>query len=275
MTNFSSDTIAFAKAIRLKALEMCYRKRTSHIGGAFSVADILAVLYGRILNISPNQTDAPERDRLFYSKGHACVALYAALDLLDFFPDIDLLDEFTKDGSYYTSHINHKLPGIELSTGSLGHALGVSCGAALAGKRRGQSYKVFSILSDGELDEGSNWEAILFAAHHRLNNLVMIVDYNKIQSFGSVSEVMALEPLADKMRAFNWNVYEIDGHDHALLNERLADITRHSATGPTCIIADTVKGKGVSFMEGELAWHYKSPNDDFYEQAKKLLEAGS
>lgn len=259
----------FAKNIRLKALYLSHTFKTSHIGGAFSIADVMAVLYGKILNVFPDRPDAPERDRLFYSKGHACTALYAALDIKGFFEKGALDANFTKDGTYFTSHINHKLPGIELSTGSLGHALGVACGSALAGKRRKAKYKVFAILSDGELDEGSNWEAILFAAHHKLDNLVMIVDYNKIQSFGSVEEVMALEPLADKMRAFNWDVREIDGHDHALIEKTL----NMPADGkPVCVIAHTVKGKGVPFMEHKLAWHYKSPVGEDYESARKILE---
>ena len=196
----------FSKQIRLRVLDLCNRKRTSHIGGAFSVADILAVLYGGLLNIVPDRPEDSSRDRLFYSKGHACTALYAALELRGFFKGHDLLKEFTENGSYFTSHINHRLPGVELSTGSLGHALGVACGSALACKRRKLANSVLAVLSDGELDEGSNWEAILFASHNQLDNLVAIVDYNKIQSFGSVKEVMNLEPLAEKFHAFNWEV---------------------------------------------------------------------
>lgn len=268
------DTRQFAQRIRLRALELCYRKRTSHIGGAFSVADVLAVLYNDVLNIAPETVDCPSRDRLFYSKGHACTALYAALDLRGFFPDVDLLQEFTANGSYFTSHINHKLRGIELSTGSLGHALGVACGSALAGKRRREAYSVYTVVSDGELDEGSNWEAILFAAHHRLDNLTMVVDFNKIQSFGSVAEVMALEPLAEKLRAFNWHVSEIDGHSIPEIDAAMRGAGRLGDGKPHCVIADTIKGKGVSFMENQLSWHYQSPGEDDYAAARAELEAG-
>lgn len=268
-----TDLAAFARQIRLRALEMCAAKRTSHIGGAFSVADVLAVLYGSVLDVRPDAPDAPTRDRLFYSKGHACSALYAALELRGFFAGQDLLAEFTENGSYFTSHINHKLPGVELSTGSLGHALGVACGSALAAKRRSQPQTVFTILSDGELDEGSNWEAILFAAHNRLDNLVAVVDYNKIQSFGAVRDVMNLEPLADKFRAFNWEVHEVDGHALPQLQQVLQGAKANRAGQPKCVIAHTIKGKGVSFMEHQLAWHYRSPGGEDVQRAREELGA--
>jgi len=266
-----SDISTYARQIRLHALEMCHRKRTSHIGGAFSIADVLAVLYGKILDISPETLDAPQRDRLFYSKGHACTVLYAALDLRGFFAGHNLLEEFTENGSYFTAHVNHRLPGIELSTGSLGHALGVSCGCALAAKRLGRGNSIFTILSDGELDEGSNWEAILFAAQNQLDNLICIVDYNKIQSFGSVAEVMGLEPLADKFRAFNFFVHEVDGHDITTLEEVLDHLKKDRSKHPKCMIAHTVKGKGVSFMENALSWHYHSPSEAHYVAARVEL----
>ncbi|MBN9116159.1 MAG: transketolase, partial [Pandoraea sp.] len=263
----------FANYIRLCALELCYSKRTSHIGGAFSVADILAVLYSGVLDVSPQRCNDPARDRLFYSKGHACTALYAALARRGFFSADDLRANFIADGGYFTSHVNHRLPGVELSTGSLGHALGVACGSALAGLRREQPHSVFAILSDGELDEGSNWEAILFAGHHRLDNLIAVIDYNKIQSFGSVAEVMNLEPLSDKFRAFNWAITEVDGHDLHQLREGLVDAKARRDGKPKCIIAHTVKGKGVSFMENHLVWHYRSPDDENYRAARKELGA--
>lgn len=267
------DTASFAKAMRLRALELCHLKRTSHIGGAFSVTDILAVLYNEVLNISPTTARSPSRDRLFYSKGHACTALYSALELRGFIDRHMLSEGFTTDGSYFTSHVNHRVPGVELSTGSLGHALGVACGTALAGLRRRLPHTVFAVLSDGELDEGSNWEAILFAAHQRLDNLVAIIDYNKIQSFGSVAEVMNLDPLADKFRAFNWTVKEVDGHDIEALSETLRSAKAERFDAPKVVIAHTIKGKGVSFMEHELVWHYQSPNKDDYEAARNELRA--
>lgn len=263
---------SYARQVRLRVLELCNSKRTSHIGGAFSVADILAVLYGGILNIRSDAPDAPDRDRLFYSKGHACTALYAMLELRGFFRGRDLLNEFTENGSYFTSHINHRLPGVELSTGSLGHALGVACGSALACMRRNQQNNVFAILSDGELDEGSNWEAILFAAHNRLDNLSVIIDYNKIQSFGTVRDVMNLEPLTEKFRAFNWDVEEVDGHSVEALEEVFLRLKSNRTGRPKCVIAHTIKGKGVSFMENELAWHYRSPSDADVLKAREELE---
>ncbi|CDN94597.1 transketolase [Agrobacterium tumefaciens] len=268
-----TDLSTYAKQVRLRVLELCSLKRTSHIGGAFSVADILAVLYGRVLNVSADAVDNPKRDRLFYSKGHACTALYAMLELKGFFAGKDLLNEFTENGSYFTSHINHNLPGVELSTGSLGHALGVACGSALAGKRLKRANSVFAILSDGELDEGSNWEAIMFAAHNHLDNLVAIIDYNKIQSFGRVCDVMNLEPLVDKFRAFNWEVEEVDGHSTTDLLELLSRFKASRDGKPKCVIAHTVKGKGVGFMENDLAWHYRSPSAADVEKAREELES--
>jgi len=208
---------------------------------------------------------------LFYSKGHACTSLYATLEAVGF--SEGLSEKFTKDGSYWTSHVNHKVPGVELSTGSLGHALPVAAGTALAAKRLKKGWKVYCVVSDGELDEGSNWEAILFAPHHELGNLCLIVDSNKIQSFGRVEEVIGLESLVEKFRAFNWNVVRIDGHDHELLEGTLASFRDSVQSVPTVVIADTVKGKGVSFMENSLAWHYKSPNDQ--ELAIALTEIAS
>jgi transketolase len=255
------DVAAFANNIRCRSLELCNLKRTSHIGGALSVADILAVLYCSILYVNPDQPELQNRDRIYFSKGHACVALYAALELKGFFRDHDLSASFAEDGTYFTSHVSHNLPGIELSTGSLGHALGVACGCALALKRKGLTNSVFVILSDGELDEGSNWEAILFAAHHKLDNLTIVIDYNKMQSFGTVSAVMSLDPLADKFRAFNWDVTEVDGHSIDELQSQLSTYKVEQTGRPKCVIAHTTKGKGVSFMENNLLWHYRSPSD--------------
>jgi transketolase len=261
----------FAQQIRILSLQLCYLKKTSHIGGAFSVADILAVLYGSVLNISNDTVDDNNRDRLFYSKGHSCTSLYSALQIKGFFKDINLINDFLKNGSYFTSHVNHKIPGIELSTGSLGHALGIACGSALASIKKRISYDVFAILSDGELDEGSNWEAILFAAHNHLENLILVIDYNKIQSFGRIEDVMALEPLAKKLESFNWDVTEVNGHDIFRLRELLHFKKKQKIGKPKCIIAHTIKGKGVGFMENKLLWHYKSPNESEYQLAIKEL----
>ncbi|MEC5163428.1 MULTISPECIES: transketolase [unclassified Janthinobacterium] len=259
-----NTTEDLAQRIRLQSLRMCHQKRASHLGGALSVADVLAVLYGAVLAKDPARPRAPERDRLFYSKGHACTALYAALAETGYYDRAEL-DSYTDNGSHFTSHVNHKVPGVELSTGSLGHALSVAAGVALAGLRRGQPWHTYAILSDGELDEGSNWEAILFAPHHRLENLTLIVDYNKIQSFGSTAEVLNLDPLGAKFEAFGWDTLEVDGHDHDQLSAALSKQGRLGR--PRAVIAHTVKGKGVSFMEGQLAWHYKSPDAAQYAAA--------
>jgi transketolase len=224
------------------------------------MADILAVLYTRILRLDPTRPDDPGRDRLILSKGHAAAILYAALAERGFFP-VGQLDTYCMNGSSLTGHISHAVPGVEVSTGSLGHGLPIAVGMALATKADGKKSRVYCILSDGECDEGSNWEAILLAPHHKLDNLVAIIDYNKIQSFGRVSEVLELEPFAEKWRAFGWQTVELDGHDLNALEQTLAAVP--SAPGrPTAIIAHTVKGKGVSFMEDKLEWHYKSPSDD-------------
>jgi transketolase len=262
------NSIQLAGAVRKKIVTLAHKNKASHIGGALSITDVLAVLYSRILMFDANDPVNANRDRLFYSKGHACLGLYTVLQELGFY-SAEALDTFTANGSYFTSHVNHKVPGIELSTGSLGHALGVACGVALAGKRKNADWKVYAIVSDGELDEGSNWEALLFAPHHQLNNLTVIVDYNKIQSFGDVENVLNLEPLKDKFIAFGWNTIEVDGHNHAAILEILS-ANREIAIKPTIVIAHTIKGKGVPFMENELAWHYKSPND---EQLKAALES--
>lgn len=264
-----TDTIELARRLRLRCIELCHLKRSSHVGGALSVIDILAVLFWRIARVDPKKPDWPDRDRIFFSKGHASTAFYAVLEELGFFDGLS--DKFTEDGSFFTSHVNHKVPGVELSTGSLGHALSVACGVALAGKRRQATWKAFAILSDGELDEGSNWESILFAPHHRLDNLIVVVDYNKIQSLGTVKDVLNLDPLDGKFRAFGWNCLEIDGHDHTEIQRALESAGSAREGVPTAIVAHTVKGKGVSFMEHQLAWHYKSPDVEELAQARREL----
>lgn len=261
----TANVAALARAIRRHALRMCSHAGSSHIGTCLSMADLLAVLYGRILRHDPSNPRMAERDWFLLSKGHGAAALYAVLAERGFFPVAEL-EKYGDAGSPLLGHASHHVPGVELSTGSLGHALPVGCGIALAAKRDGKTNRVFVQLSDGELDEGSNWEAILFAPHHKLDNLVVLVDYNKIQSFGRVEEVLGLEPLVDKWSAFGWEVREIDGHDHAAIARALRPPSR--AGIPVVVIAHTVKGKGVAFMENDLAWHYRSPNA---EQLKDAL----
>ncbi|MDA2912739.1 transketolase [Acidobacteriia bacterium AH_259_A11_L15] len=246
---------------------MTHRAKSSHVGTSLSMADLLAVLYGGVMRVKPGQPDWQDRDRFILSKGHGAAGVYAVLAEMGFFPVEWMLETYCQDGSVLAGHISHTgVPGVEVSTGSLGHGLSIACGMALAGKRDGRPYHVFAMLSDGECDEGSTWEAVLFAPQHGLDNLIAIVDYNKIQSLGRVEEVLNLEPLGAKWKAFGWSVHEIDGHDFGQIESALRDIPFETHR-PGCIIAHTVKGKGVSFMEDKLAWHYKAPNDEELRQA--------
>src|SRR6266852_3568481 len=251
------DTRALALRIRRHAVQMTHFGKSSHLGAVLSMADMVAVLYGTVMSKRPDQPKWPDRDRFILSKGHAGAGVYAALAETGFF-SVERLRSHCANGSVLCGHLSHLgVPGVEFSTGSLGHGLPVAVGMALAAKRDGQTHRVFVLLSDGECDEGSNWEAILFAAHHRLSNLVAIIDYNKLQSLASVSQTLGLEPFADKWKAFGWNVSEVDGHDHEALVRSLS-IQAEPSGAPTCVIAHTVKGKGVSFMENTVLWHYRS-----------------
>ena len=253
--------------IRYKSLQMTHKGSTSHIGSILSCADIIAVLYSEIINIG-NSDKSLTRDRFVMSKGHAGAGLYACLARLDLIPEVQLESHY-QDGSRLSGHVSHKLlPHIEMSTGSLGHGLPLSCGIALALKLKGISSKVFCLMSDGELDEGSNWESMLFASHHNLSNIKVIIDRNKLQSIKSTEETLSLEPLIDKFKSFNWEVSNINGHSHELLKRDLTYISDK----PHIIIANTIKGKGVSFMENSVLWHYRSPNNDELEQALQEIE---
>lgn len=263
---------AFAKRLRLTALRMVHEARSAHIGGSFSMAELLAALYGGILRVDPARPAWPDRDRFILSKGHACAAFYAALAERGFFPK-EWLETFYRDGGKLAGHATHTgVPGVEFSTGSLGHGLSVATGMALAGKRDGAPWRVFALLSDGECDEGSTWEPALFAPQHRLDNLVAIVDYNKIQSLGHTKDVIDLDPFADKWKAFGWAVREIDGHDAEQVVAALSAVPFEPGR-PSCVIAHTVKGKGVGFMEDDLLWHYRNPSVEEYAAAVKELEA--
>jgi transketolase len=270
--NPSTDEVKdLSRRIRMQVLQMTHRARSSHVGSCFSIADLLAVLYTKILRVRPNEPDWPDRDRFVLSKGHGAAALYATLAERGFFPE-KWLTEFNAEGTHLAGHVTHHgVPGVEVSTGSLGHGLPLGCGMALAAKRDGRPARVFVVMSDGECDEGSNWEAALFAPHHRLDNLTAIIDYNKIQSFGSVEEVLNLHPLTEKWRAFGWAVSEIDGHNCEQIVAGLENVPTQ-ANRPTCIIAHTVKGKGVSFMEGQLLWHYRPPDANELQAALQELE---
>jgi transketolase len=267
------DTRALARRIRIHALRMTSAGGGSHVGAIFSCADILAVLYGGLLNVNAAEPESPGRDRFVLSKGHAGGGLYAALAERGFFPIEKLMTHY-QDGSELSGHVSHELPGVEVSTGALGHGLPIAGGMAYAGKLRNGSHKVFCLLSDGECDEGSTWESILFAAHHGLSNLVAIVDYNRIQGVAPISEVLGLEPFSDKWRAFGWAVREVDGHDHEALRRTLDSIPFASGK-PSCLIAHTTKGKGVSFMEDSVLWHYRVPRGAEFEAALAELEGQS
>lgn len=244
----------------------------SHIGSVFSTAEILATLYGGILNVRPAEPDWPDRDRFVMSKGHAAAGLYAALSLAGFFPQ-QRLKEFCVDGGSLPGHVTHRgIPGVDVSTGSLGHGLALAVGLAAGSRRLGAKWHVYALLSDGECDEGSTWEAALLAPAWRLSGLTAIVDYNKIQSLGRVDEVLPLEPFADKWRSFGWQVDEVDGHNIENLRQRIDPTGWPSAGGPRCVIAHTIKGKGVSFMENDLLWHYRCPVGDEYDRAVTELE---
>ena len=260
-------TQELARKVRIHAVKMVNKGGSSHIGSVLSIVDILAVLYGKVMQYRSNDPKWDGRDRFILSKGHAGAGVYAILAECGFF-DIVELDKHYQDGSIFSGHVSHKgVPGVELSTGSLGHGLPVASGMALAAKIDKKNHKVFVVMSDGELDEGSNWEAFMFAAHHGLNNLIAVIDRNKLQSMRTTEETLSLEPLRDKLIAFGWNVIEVDGHDHDELFLAIDGDTKK----PKVIIANTIKGKGVSFMENEIAWHYRTPNGELFDQAMKDL----
>ena len=265
----STSLPTLAQRIRIHATRMISAAKSSHLGSNFSMAEIMAVLYGKILNISPDRLDDPQRDRFILSKGHAAAGYYAVLAECGFFP-IEWLDSFYVDGAKLAGHATKGIPGIEVSSGALGHGLPIAVGMALAHKRNENSCRVFALLSDGECNEGSVWEAAMLAAQHKLDNLVCIVDYNKIQALGHTKNVCDLEPFAEKWKAFRWCVREVDGHDIDKLVTTLESIP-FERDKPSCIIAHTVKGKGVSFLEDQLLWHYRSPQGEEYENAMREL----
>jgi transketolase len=263
---------SLAWKIRYHSIRMTHLAQSSHVGSALSIADLLAVLYGSILRLRPTEPTWPGRDRFILSKGHACVALYAVLAECGFFPT-EWLDTFYRNGSRLAGHATHTdPPGVELSTGSLGHGLSVACGMALAAKRDRRPHRVFALLSDGECDSGSTWESVLFAPHHKLDGLVVVVDYNKLQALGTVKDILDLEPLGDKWRSFGWSVREVDGHNITDIYRALSSVP-FTAGRPSCLIAHTTKGKGVSFMENQVLWHYRSPQGEEHQAA--LHEIGA
>lgn len=270
MAHYLEDEIenlqSLVKKVRRDVLEMIYQRKAPHIGCSFSVVDILTALYFKILKVDFKNPLDPNRDRFILSKGHAAPALYAVLKQRGFL-DKESLEGFCKDGGNLEAHPNRNLlQGIEATTGSLGHGLALGAGMALAAKNDKADWRTFVLLGDGELDEGSCWEAIMFAGHNKLDNLTAIVDRNKLQILGKTSEILDLEPLAEKWRAFGWAVKEIRGHDFPSLIDTFSSVP-FERKKPNCIICDTVKGKGVSFMENEIRWHDKYPDEEEYKKA--------
>jgi len=265
---------ALAYKVRRHALDMTSRGGTAHIGSIFSMADIVAVLYADVLRHDPKNPRWPERDRLILSKGHAGAGIYAVLAECGYFP-VSELETHCQNGSRLSGHVSHKgVPGVEASTGSLGQGLPMAMGMAMAAKLNKQPHRVYCIIGDGECDEGAVWETALIANQYQLDNFIVTVDFNKIQSLTSVEKTIKLEPLDQKWASFGWHVIRIDGHDHAALHKAYDEAKAAAGKGkPIVVIADTVKGKGVDFMENDVLWHYRTARGEEYDAALKELEA--
>lgn len=260
--------------IRRRSLCMVHQARLGHPGGDLSAADILAVLYFGVLRVDPGNPAAPDRDRFIMSKGHCSGALYATLAAAGFFP-VEWLETYMQPLSPLSGHPDRaRVPGVEASTGALGHGLPVAVGAALAGKMDGAAWRTYVLTGDGELQEGSNWEAAMAAAHYGLENLTLIIDRNRLQQGDATESTVRLEPLAEKWRAFGWAVAEVDGHDHAALLSLFGRLPLESGK-PSCVIAHTRKGKGVSFMEDRVEWHHRVPSKAELEAALEELGEGA
>ena len=262
-----------AQDIRITGLKMVQGSRSGHLGGAFSMAELMAVLYFDKMNVRSEQPDWAERDRFVLSKGHCTVALYPTLAMRGFFP-AERLQEFRKIDGHLSGHAEMRyVPGVDMSTGSLGQGISAAVGMAVAAKHWGDTYRTYALLGDGESEEGQVWEAAMFAGNQQLDNLCVIVDHNGLQIDGPVEEVNDPMPLADKFRAFKFHVVELaDGNDFDQIRAAFAE-ARATKGQPTAIIAETMKGKGVSFMENQVGWHGKAPNDEQFEQAMAELTA--
>lgn len=256
---------------RKKILKYIYGAKAGHTGGSLSCIDILNVLYNDVLNVGPENFKSPDRDRYIQSKGHCVEALFVVLADKGFFPESDL-ETLCKFKSHYIGHPTKKVHGVEQNTGALGHGLSLSVGNAIAAKLDDKSFKVFTLLGDGELPEGSNWEAALTASHYKLDNLCAIIDHNKLQISGRTMDVCNTDPIDQKFESFGWAVKHVDGHDYQQLKETFASMP-FEAGKPSLIIAHTVKGKGVSYMEDQLKWHHGVPSEQEYETALKELDA--
>lgn len=259
--NDSAHLSSVADRIRARAVLMTNLKHSGHLGSSLSMADILAVLFDSVLIYNPELPSWPGRDRFILSKGHAAAGVYAVMAEKGFFP-AERLGTYYCDDGYLSGHISHHVPGVEFSTGSLGHGLPVGVGMALAGKRARKPYRVFVLLSDGDCNEGSTWEAVMFAAQQKLDNLTVIVDYNRIQALGRTKDIIDLEPFADKWKVFGWEAREIDGHDFSEIDNAFSRLPLKERK-PGCVIARTVKGKGISRIEGTVSSHYRCiPDED-------------
>jgi transketolase len=260
-----------ARLIRRQDIQMVHTAGLGHVGGEFSVIDVLATLYLHVLDIDADRLDDPERDRLILSKGHAAAALYSTLAAAGLLP-VEALATFLQPESQLNGHpARTKIDAVEASTGPLGHGLPIAVGTALAGKLDGSPRRTFVVLGDGEMQEGSNWEALMTAAHHGLDHLCAVIDRNRLQQGARVEDTKNLEPLPDKLRAFGWEVLEVDGHDHGALVDAFATVPAASGR-PTAIVAHTVKGHPISFMSDDVAWHHKVPSDEQLQTALAELE---
>lgn len=263
------NSIQLAAQFRAKVVEMSHVAGAAHLASSLSCIDIVAVLYHSVLKLDPLKPKWEDRDRFILSKGHAATALYVALAYKGFLTEKEL-DTYGNAGSLLEEHPSPKFQGVEAATGSLGHGLPCGCGIALAGRIKGQQYRTFVLMSDGECNEGSVWEGSLFAAANKLGSLCAFVDFNKWQATGRSREVLALDPLADKFKAFGWDVYEIDGHDHQQILNAVQGVSADRQK-PTMVVAHTVKGKGISFMEDDNNWHYRIPTIEEVQLAKAEL----
>lgn len=258
--------------LRQNVLDMIISGKGGHIGGDMSVLDVLITLYFRQMNVSPETQDDPDRDRFVMSKGHSVEALYAVLAARGFMDINEVIEKFSKFGSPYIGHPNNKLPGIEMNSGSLGHGLPVCVGMALAGKMSGKSYRVYTVMGDGELAEGSVWEGAMSAGHYQLDNLCAVVDRNRLQISGSTEDVMAQDDLEERFRAFGWNVIQVNGNDIEELDCAFTEAKTVKGK-PTLVIANTIKGFGSAVMENQAGWHHKLPNEEEYRQISADFEA--
>ena len=266
-SKYNSEQLAWL--IRRHGIEMTHLSGGSHVGAIMSVADIVAVLYADVMKFHVDDPKWDGRDRFILSKGHAGASIYAALAESGFFPVPELKTHY-QNGSRLSGHVSHHLPGVDFSTGALGHGLSAGAGMAMAAKLDHKDYRVFVVMGDGECNEGSVWEAAMFANHFGLSNLVAIVDRNRMQSLDWCEKTMKMDDFVAKWRSFGWNAVEIDGHDHAALKHALQSV--EGRTSPTVVIADTIKGKGVSFMENDILWHYRFPHDGWeYDNAVNEL----